>query len=173
MVKGCNLRERSLLPFCDAGFYIDFEILRQIVRADRDSDVEQLEEVGNRSRLQLQPRRNLHRNYRLDFAAHAPDQCLQPVERRKRRNRLLHVIVGEIQFDNLDARAVERLRNFTISSSVLPTTLPTIALPPAPSSRAIATKCSTPRFLRLSGASRPAILHDLKTSAPACCALNS
>src|SRR5260370_38596264 len=83
-----------------------------MVGADRDSGGGELEGGGNRSRLQLQPRRNLYRNYRLDFAAHAPDQRLQPVERRKRRNRILHVIVGEIQFDNLDARAVERLRNF-------------------------------------------------------------
>src|SRR5260370_40132689 len=83
-----------------------------MVGADRDSGGGELEGGGNRSRLQLQPRRNLYRNYRLDFAAHAPDQRLQPVERRKRPDRILHVIVGEIQFDNLDARAVERLRNF-------------------------------------------------------------
>src|SRR5271155_3433464 len=54
----------------------------------------------------------------------------------------------------------------TNSSSLAPTTLAITFLPRGVSSRAIPKKCSTPRFFRFSGASRPARLHDLNTIAP-------
>src|SRR5260370_1922816 len=59
------------------------------------------------------------------------------------------------------------------SSSLAATTLPMILLPRAPSSPASIAKCSTPRFLRFSGVSSPAMSHDLKTSAPRCTAPSS
>src|SRR5277367_2078026 len=61
----------------------------------------------------------------------------------------------------------------TNSSSLAPTTLAITFLPRGVSSRAIPKKCSTPRFFRFSGASRPARLHDLNTIAPPCAALSS
>src|SRR5271166_463693 len=61
----------------------------------------------------------------------------------------------------------------TNSSSLAPTTLPITFLPRVVSSRAISAKCSTPRFFRFSGVSRPAVLHDLNTIAPPCTAHSS
>ena len=61
----------------------------------------------------------------------------------------------------------------TNSSSLAPTTLAITFLPLGVSSRAIPVKCSTPRFFRFSGASSPARLHDLNTTAPPCAAASS
>src|SRR5271166_5974020 len=61
----------------------------------------------------------------------------------------------------------------TNSSSLAPTTLPTIFLPRVASSRAISAKNSTPRFFRFSGDSSPTLLHDLNTIAPPCTAHSS
>ena len=100
-----------------------------------------------------------------DLCAHPPDDRPEPFRRGKWRDRVHHVIVGKVKLNDFYPRAVEDARDLDDLVVGLPTTLATIALWRSASSR-IAAKCSTPRFFRFSGASSPATLHDLNTSAP-------